>query len=127
MLSLEDLKSLRNKNSKIFGSDGEKIGTLGHIYVDARGGVPEVITVHAGLFGTAENFVPLTKAEISNGQLYVKFPKNFVLEAPNIDPAGELCKEDEELLFRYYAHAGVGSLRVSGDRPSPSPRLIQAD
>lgn len=42
-----------------YDSNGEKIGTIGQVYVDDRLGTPEWVTVKTGMFGTKETFVPL--------------------------------------------------------------------
>ena len=39
--------------------DGNKIGSVGQVYVNDQSGVPDWITVNTGLFGMRENFVPL--------------------------------------------------------------------
>ncbi|GAA1499245.1 PRC-barrel domain-containing protein [Paeniglutamicibacter kerguelensis] len=121
MLSHEELQKLLDAKTKVFGSDGEKIGTLGHIYLDDGTGIPDFITVHTGFLGASENFVPLNGAEISDGQLYVKFPKSVVKDAPNIDPAGDLGAEDEDRLYYYYSRLGAGSPQAAAD-PAP-PRV----
>ncbi len=119
MLSHEELKGLLESNAKVFGSDGEMIGTLGHIYLDDRTGIPDFVAVHTGFLGSTENFVPLNEAEVSNGNLYVKFPKDFVKDAPDIEPAGGLSAEDEKCLYDYYSRAGLGSLEAM---TGPDPR-----
>ena len=134
MLSHEKLQKLLEAGTKVFSSDGEKIGTLGHIYLDSGTGLPDFVTVHTGFLGTAENFVPLTGAEISDEQLYVNFSKDVVKDAPNIDPAVDLKSEDENRLYHYYSRAGLGSPRgakepahppANGgpDEPGATPRL----
>lgn len=109
MLYNEDLKPLLENKANVFGSEGEKIGTLGQIYLDDGTDLPHFATVKTGLFGSSENFVPLDDAEISNGQLYVRFTKQFVKDAPNVDPMGHLSPEDEDRLYDYYSQAGLGS------------------
>lgn len=107
----------------VFGSDGEKIGTLGHINLDDRTGIPDFVTVHTGFLGDTEHFVPLNEAEVSNGNLYVKFPKDFVTDAPEIDPAVALSAEDEKRLYDYYSQAGAGNLHTV---VGPDPRQATA-
>lgn len=116
MLSHAELQKILEAGAKVFGPDGETIGTLGHIYLDSGTGLPDFATVHTGVLGTAENFVPLTGAEISNEQLYVKFPKDVVKDAPDIDPAGNLNAEDEDRLYHYYSRAGLGSPDAATER-----------
>ena len=114
MLHHENFKPLLESKTNVFGSDGEKIGTLGQIYLDDGTDLPHFATVNTGLFGSKENFVPLTDAEISNGNLYVKYPKHFVKDAPDIGPTGHLSPEDEDRLFEYYSQAGLGWGHAAG-------------
>ena len=123
MLNNEDLKPLLETKANVFGSEGEKIGTLGQIYLDDGTDLPHFATVKTGLFGSSENFVPLEDAEISNGQLYVRFTKQFVKDAPNVDPMGHLSPEDEDRLYDYYSQAGLGADRGATERDTPeTPR-----
>ncbi|WP_411734701.1 PRC-barrel domain-containing protein [Paeniglutamicibacter sp.] len=122
MLHNEDLQPLLETKTTVFGSDGEKIGTLGQIYLDDGTNLPHFATVHTGLFGTQENFVPLSDAEISDGQLYVKFTKHVVKDAPNIDPLGHLSPEEEDQLYDYYSQAGFGTDEISQEPPVPRER-----
>lgn len=126
MLSHEDLKTLMETRASVYGSEGEKIGTLGQIYLDDWTDEPHFATVKTGHFGSSESFVPLSDAEISNGQLYVGYTKAFVKDAPNIDPMGHLGPEDEDLLYAYYSQAGLGAgqedeeERVPPEEPHPA-------
>jgi hypothetical protein len=120
MINNEDLRQLMEAKATVYGSEGEKIGTLGQIYLDDGTGLPHFATVKTGLFGSSENFVPLDDAEISNGQLYVKFTKHFVKDAPNIDPMGHLSPEDEDSLYDYYSQAGLGADRGIQERETPA-------
>ncbi|GAA3323091.1 MULTISPECIES: PRC-barrel domain-containing protein [Paeniglutamicibacter] len=123
MLNNEDLKPLLETKANVFGSEGEKIGTLGQIYLDDGTDLPHFATVKTGLFGSSENFVPLDDAEISNGQLYVRFTKQFVKDAPNVDPMGHLSPEDEDRLYDYYSQAGLGANRGVTEPETPeTPR-----
>ena len=45
--------------STAYDRDGDKIGTIGHVYYDDDTDQPKWLTVNTGFFGTNENFVPL--------------------------------------------------------------------
>ncbi len=124
MLQHENFKPLLESKTNVFGSDGEKIGTLGQIYLDDGTDLPHFATVNTGLFGSKENFVPLTDAEITNGNLYVKYTKHFVKDAPDIGPTGHLSPEDEDRLFEYYSQAGLGQGRAV-DAGQAEPDLVR--
>ena len=107
MLSHEELQKLVEAAAKVFGSDGEKIGTLGAIHLDEETGLPGLAAVRMGFLGTAENLVPLTGAETSNGQLYVKFSKDMVKDAPDIEAGGDLGPRAQHRLHQYYSRASL--------------------
>ncbi len=84
-------------------SSGDKIGRIGQIFLDDETGQPEWVTVHTGLFGTNESFVPLKDATYSEQGLAVPYDKSRIKDAPNIDvEAGHLSREEEAQLYDYY-------------------------
>lgn len=113
MLNQHEIQKLLGDKAKVFGPDGEKIGTLCQIYLDDQTGAPNFATVHTGLFGMAENFVPLDEARISGEGLYVNFPKDVVKDAPNVEPGGHLSEGEEDRLYSYYALAGIENTGMS--------------
>ena len=97
--------------STAYGSDGEKIGKVGQIYLDDQTGQPEWATVNTGLFGTSESFVPLSDASFSGDQLTVPYTKDKVKDAPSVsDSDGHLSPDQERELYEYYglAYSGAG-------------------
>src|SRR3712207_1725282 len=87
-------------------ADGDKIGKVSEVYLDDETGRPEWATVHTGLFGTKETFVPLAEAELSGEQLRVPYDKAKVKDAPKVDTDGHLSPQEEQELYRYY---GLGA------------------
>lgn len=86
----------------MIGSDGEKIGAIDEIYVDADSGQPEWGLVNTGLFGTKSHFVPLAGAQPSGEDVQVQHTKDRVTDAPSIDADGELSDEEERALYEHY-------------------------
>ncbi|HET7397877.1 MAG TPA: PRC and DUF2382 domain-containing protein [Intrasporangium sp.] len=87
----------------VYGSDGDKIGQVGQVYLDDVTDQPEWVTVQTGLFGTKETFIPIAEAQFDNGDVRVPFDKSKVKGAPNVDAEqGHLSREEEEELYRYY-------------------------
>ncbi len=86
----------------VYGSDGNKIGKAGEVYLDDQTGRPEWVTVNTGLFGTSESFVPLSEATFSGDGLTVPYDKTTVKDAPNLASDGHLSPEDERNLYAYY-------------------------
>lgn len=87
---------------EVYGSDGRRIGKVGQVFVLEGTDDPTWMTVHTGLFGTHESFVPVSEATERGDELHVPFEKAFVHEAPRIDDASELTVEHEAELYRYY-------------------------
>jgi uncharacterized protein (TIGR02271 family) len=92
-------------NSDAYGSDGEKIGKVGQVYLDDQTGQPAWVTVNTGLFGMNESFVPLADASYSGDRLTVPYGKSKVKDAPNVAADGHLSPDEERQLYSYY---GVG-------------------
>ncbi len=102
----------------VHGSDGNKLGTVGQVFLDDTSGAPEWVTVQTGLFGTKESFVPIADATLSADGLSVPFDKDQVKGAPRVDAEeGHLDPEEETELYRHYGMSEGGtqqSGRVDG-------------
>lgn len=97
-----------------YDSNGEKIGTIGQIYVDDRLGTPEWVTVKTGLFGTKETFVPLAGARRQGDQLHVPYTKDMVKDAPRLDADEHLDTSEEQRLYRHYRLTPGGRTGTAG-------------
>jgi sporulation protein YlmC with PRC-barrel domain len=109
MDAIEKDRMLQFRGQQLTDRDGEKIGRLEEIYLDADSGEPEWALVHTGLFGTKRTFVPLGGATEADGQLQVPLEKAAVKDAPQVEPNGQLTKDEEAQLYRHYG------LEYSGD------------
>lgn len=98
------------QDATVYGTDGEKIGSVGQVYLDDRTNQPTFVTVKTGLFGAKETFVPVAEASPSRDGLQVPFDKAFVKDAPNIDVDGSLTPQEEQRLYDYYSidRSGTG-------------------
>src|ERR1044071_13657 len=68
---------------------GEKIGSVKRVWLDGQTGDPLWASVHTGLFGLKESFVPLQRAELADDQLRVPVDKEQVKESPKIEAAND--------------------------------------
>lgn len=91
------------QNSTVFATDGDKIGSVGQVYLDDVTNEPTFVTVKTGLFGARETFVPLQQAQITADGITVPFEKSFVKDAPNVDADGSLTPEEEQRIYEYYS------------------------
>ena len=90
------------QSGHVVGSDGEKIGRVGQVYVDDASGRLSWVTVKTGLFGTRESFVPMDDASVSDDTVTVPYDKAMIKDAPHAEPGEPLSVEQEDELYAYY-------------------------
>ncbi|NEE33971.1 PRC-barrel domain containing protein, partial [Streptomyces sp. SID7982] len=105
----------------VYDNDGEKVGSVGRVYVDDDTGKPDWVTVKTGLFGMKESFVPLAGARRVGSDLHVAHPKESVKDAPRVDADAHLSVAEEEELYRHY-----GLSRKSGNLGENRPGGMDA-
>jgi len=112
-------------DGNVIDKDGDKVGSVGQVYVDDQTGQPAWVTVKTGLFGTKETFIPISQVETQGEDLRVPFDKDTIKGAPNVDADQHLSPEDEAELYRYYGlsyddggHVGNGNGNGYTDRDS---------
>ncbi|MFB7914546.1 PRC and DUF2382 domain-containing protein [Streptomyces sp. NPDC056061] len=107
----------------VYDTAGEKVGSVGRVYVDDNTGRPDWITVKTGLFGMKESFVPLAGARRVGSDLHISHPKDRVKDAPRVDADAHLSVVEEEELYRHYGlarntTAGLGGRTDTGTTTS---------
>ncbi|MCP2331995.1 DUF2382 domain-containing protein [Actinoalloteichus caeruleus] len=112
---VQDIRELPGRT--VYGADGQKIGKVAQVWLDGPSGEPSWLTVHTGLFGMHEIFVPMAGMHMTeNGGIEVRYSKNQVKDAPHVSPErGELPFEEERRLYDYY---GLPRQRESGEQLS---------
>jgi len=100
MPTLEDTLTWRGQT--LYGEDGDKIGSIEEIYLDAETNQPEWALVNTGLFGTKHSFVPLQQASAGDQGVRVPYDKALIKDAPKMDPDGRLSQDEEGQLYRHY-------------------------
>ena len=117
MISNENLGSIMG--APVIGPDDDRIGTVGQVFVDPTTGSPNWVTVHTGLFGRRETFVPLNDADWDREVLRIPYEKGLVKDAPRIGTDEALDPRAEDELYRYYgialADSGEASDHDTGD------------
>ena len=102
MTTLQKAQILGHRGHTLHARDGDKIGAIEEIYLDAATDQPEWALVNTGLFGTKRTFVPIGEATERDGTLVVPFEKATVKDAPSMDANGQLTKKEEAELYRHY-------------------------
>lgn len=86
----------------VVDAQGNKIGTVGQVYVNDQTGQPDWITVNTGLFGMKENFAPLAGSTFSGDDLVLPFDKTVVKDSPDIADSAHLDPDEQQALYAYY-------------------------
>jgi len=94
---------------------GNKIGSIGQVYLDDNTGQPDWITVNTGLFGMKENFAPLAGSSFTGDDLILPFDKTVVKDAPDVADASHLDADEQQSLYAYYQqYLGTGTTGTTG-------------
>jgi hypothetical protein len=102
MGAIERDRMLEFRGDDLADRDGETIGRIEEIYLDAESGEPEWALVHTGLLGSKRSFVPLADATEADGRLRVPLEKDTVKDAPGVEPNGQLTDAEEAELLAHY-------------------------
>jgi uncharacterized protein (TIGR02271 family) len=105
-ITTKQLRAISESGGDVRTTSGDKIGSIGQIYVDESTGEPSWVTVRTGFFGMSESFVPLEGATDNGKDIMVNYDKDTVKDAPRIDADRQLSPDEEETL---YAHYGMTS------------------
>ncbi len=105
-ISTEQISTIQQANGDVITSRGDRIGSIGQVYVDDETSEPTWVTAKTGLFGTSESFVPLAGANIDGVDVVVNYDKETVKGAPRLDSDGLLSAEEEEALYAHYGLSG---------------------
>ena len=124
MGTVEKDRILQFRGENLCDNEGDKIGSIEEIYLDADSGSPEWALVNTGMFGGKSTFVPLRDASETDGALRVPYDKATVKDAPKLEPNGQLSQREESELYRYYgmdyADNGSDTALPDGDTRSDS-------
>ncbi len=103
MITTDQAQHIAHAGGNVIDNDGNKIGSIGQIFLDDQTDNPEWVTVKTGLFGGGESFVPLRDSEVVGDDLRVPYDKDTVKDAPRIeDENGHLSEDEEATLYAYY-------------------------
>ncbi|CAO0832116.1 hypothetical protein SMICM17S_09178 [Streptomyces microflavus] len=59
----------------VYDNEGEKVGSVGRVYVDDDTGKPDWVTVKTGMFGMKESFEPLAGARPAGSTCTSRTPR----------------------------------------------------
>ncbi|PRX99928.1 PRC and DUF2382 domain-containing protein [Allonocardiopsis opalescens] len=82
--------------------DGSDVGRIKQVYFDDETQEPKWVTVHTGLLGMRESFVPLRQARMVDDKLQVPFDKQTIKDAPSVDADEHISPDEEAQVYRHY-------------------------
>ena len=100
MTNAQSAESYLGKNA--LDPEGNKIGSVGQVYLDDETGQPDWITVNTGLFGTNESFAPLSGSSVTQDGVVLPFGKDVIKGSPEIKDASHLDTDEQDALYSYY-------------------------
>ncbi|MFK0132370.1 DUF2382 domain-containing protein [Streptomyces rubiginosohelvolus] len=111
----------------VHDQEGEKVGSIGQVFVDDTSQRPDWVTVPTGLFGTKETFVPLAGAQVRGLELHVPFTKDVIKDAPRVDADEHLATEQERHLYAHYGLTDPASAEsVTGRSAVPDDGTVRS-
>ena len=116
MITTQDIDAVQA--ATVEDRDGDRLGSVGQVYVSEDGGQPLFVTVRTGLLGRKESFVPLQGADFQGGVLRVAYDKETVKGAPGVDDDGALSDDEQGTLFDYYDGRAGGAPSGVGGTPA---------
>jgi len=108
------------RGAKAVDTNGDKVGTVDEVYLDRGSEQPEWVTVSTGLFGTRTSFVPISDAELTDGEVRLAYSKDQIKDAPNVDADGALSRDEEQQLYEHYGRGDYGDWNGSDVRSDES-------
>jgi sporulation protein YlmC with PRC-barrel domain len=101
--------------AELLDSSGDKVGTIGQIFVDQGTGELEWAAVNTGLLGMNESLVPLAQADRAGQAVRVPYERARIKDAPKLLAGGDHLDESaQRQLYVYYGLDYAGQRSDSG-------------
>jgi uncharacterized protein (TIGR02271 family) len=114
MPTIDEIRGWNGRD--LIDRDGDKVGSIGDIYLDEQTGRPEWIAVNTGLFGSKVSFVPTAEARAEGDDVRVPYEKSHIKDSPNAEADGHLSEDEEARLYRHYGVAYDDETVATTDR-----------
>lgn len=107
---METSRLMEMRGQPVYARDGDEIGEIEDIYLDDDTDEPVFIGLKSGgLFGAKHVLVPIEGASPQRDGLGVRYPKDRVRDAPEIDEE-HITPEQMSELYAYYQLQGDGGM-----------------
>lgn len=98
--TMEDVRQWQGKT--LIDQNGDKVGSIGDVYFDQQTGQPEWAVVNTGMFGLKHSVVPVTQVDVAGDTVRVRWERDVIKGAPQVDLDQELSQQEESDLANYY-------------------------
>ena len=102
-MTMDRIEHYRGK--PVLTSDGDKIGSVEHVYFNVDTNEPEWLAVGAGILSNRFSMVPLRGATFEDDRIVVPFTKEQVKNSPDVAPDA-ISRHMEQQLYSYYGQQG---------------------
>ena len=116
-MTMDRIEHYRGK--PVHSSDGDKIGTVEHVYFDVDRNEPEWLAVGAGILSNRYSMVPLRGARFEDDSIVVPFTKDQVKHSPDVAPDA-ISKHLEKELNSYYSQYGEWAREFGNEYRQPA-------
>lgn len=116
MLTASQVQVFLSNNGAVVDEEGNAIGAIRQVFLDAQTGQPVWATVTLGVRGGAASVVPLAPARLSEDTLRLPFCRDEVNCAPRVGAAQCCLGQDDEagLVHHYGMHPAAWSTVQDG-------------
>jgi sporulation protein YlmC with PRC-barrel domain len=125
--SLPELERLRGM--PVHAADGERIGTVEDVYVDAEGGYVRYLALDTGWFGGRLTVVPVEDVRVADkGRLALPYTITDLRAAPSYEIQDDLTISREVEVYRHYDLTPYWDIvRARQSTPAPTPEIAEAE
>jgi hypothetical protein len=116
-MTMDRIEHYRGK--PVFSADGDKIGSVDHVYYNVVRNEPEWLAVGAGILSNRYSMVPLRGARFEDDNIVVPFTKDQVKHSPDIAPDA-ISQHLEKELYSYYSQHGDWARQFGEDYTAPA-------
>jgi sporulation protein YlmC with PRC-barrel domain len=94
------------RGAPVVDTDGSKLGTVEHFFLDIETDEPKWLGVKTGVLGGRVTFIPLQNAQIEGNTIHVPFTKEQTESSPDVIPDAISRFSEQQLLTHYGMTAG---------------------
>ena len=124
------------KGADVCDRDGDKIGTVQDLYLDANHEYVRYLEVKTGWTGRSAGIVPIDDADFREDDgdtvIVVPYTKEQIRQAPTLGDDDELTPDREQEIYRHYERSGYweearSAIASRQTTPAPTPEIARAE